>query len=361
MCEYIMEFSATNVKNVEAMACCSTSSPFMRFYRPSDNCLMNSSPSTPDHEWIQVHETEDCKENLNPAFKQFSIPSAKLCKNNANATCKVELWAKGDAGSHKKISAGFFTPNNFASNKQPVTETKDSEGQHAGSINLRNFKQGKIYSMIDLMNAGLGISLFCAIDFTGSNIEATKPNSLHYMNPNGIPNQYERTIMTVGSILQNYDKDKMIPVVGFGATYPRIGVTQVSHCFPLDPQKPQSFGIDGVLATYRGALPYITFSGPTYLAPVINECLKSVKGSSVPGQLSYNILLILTDGVICDQDDTISALVEASFHPMSVILIGIGNENFDSMEILDSDKGALKIHGKTACRDIVQFVPFRDF
>lgn len=121
LCEYIMEFSATDVKNVEAMACCSTSSPFMRFYRPSDTYLNNSSPTIPEHEWIQVHETEHCPGNLNPTFKQFTIASAKLCKNNGNTTCKVELWARGNSGLDKKISTGFFTPNNFVNNKQPVT------------------------------------------------------------------------------------------------------------------------------------------------------------------------------------------------------------------------------------------------
>ncbi len=47
--------------------------------------------------------------------------------------------------------------------------------------------------------------------------------------------------------------------------------------------------------------------------------------------------------------------------PISIIIVGIGNANFGSMSELDSDVGLLTANGRTACRDIVQFVPFRDF
>jgi hypothetical protein len=45
-----------------------------------------------------------------------------------------------------------------------------------------------------------------------------------------------------------------------------------------------------------------------------------------------------------------------------VKLEGVGNANFSNMEILDGDQHKLKdITGNVAERDIVQFVPFRDF
>ena len=48
--------------------------------------------------------------------------------------------------------------------------------------------------------------------------------------------------------------------------------------------------------------------------------------------------MILTDGVIDDLQDTIDALVEASFEPLNVIIIGIGDADFKKMEILDGDE-----------------------
>ena len=52
--------------------------------------------------------------------------------------------------------------------------------------------------------------------------------------------------------------------------------------------------------------------------------------------------MILTDGIIDDMDDTIDELVEGSFLPLSVIIIGVGNADFSNMEELDGDEIPLK-------------------
>ena len=77
---------------------------------------------------------------------------------------------------------------------------------------------------------------------------------------------------------------------------------------------------------------------------------------------NYNILMILTDGIIEDMDDTINSLVEASYLPISVIIIGIGNADFSNMDVLDADEDPLyDNNGRKADRDLVQFVPFKEF
>lgn len=76
----------------------------------------------------------------------------------------------------------------------------------------------------------------------------------------------------------------------------------------------------------------------------------------------YYVLLIITDGVITDMDLTRTAIVEASRLPMSIIIVGVGGADFSAMEFLDSDNKLLTSpRGDVASRDIVQFVPFRDF
>ena len=47
-----------------------------------------------------------------------------------------------------------------------------------------------------------------AIDFTGSNGVPTRPESLHFLNPAGYPNQYQLAIRSIGEIILNYDFDK---------------------------------------------------------------------------------------------------------------------------------------------------------
>lgn len=66
--------------------------------------------------------------------------------------------------------------------------------------------------------------------------------------------------------------------------------------------------------------------------------------------------------MITDLDETRSAIVSASKLPMSIIIVGVGGADFSAMEFLDSDSGALRSRsGEAAIRDIVQFVPFRQF
>ncbi|XP_015762832.1 PREDICTED: copine-7-like [Acropora digitifera] len=75
----------------------------------------------------------------------------------------------------------------------------------------------------------------------------------------------------------------------------------------------------------------------------------------------YYVLLLLTDGVLTDMEDTKAAIIKASRLPMSVIIVGVGQADFKDMNELDADEGRLRCGRHYADRDIVQFVPYRDF
>lgn len=54
--------------------------------------------------------------------------------------------------------------------------------------------------------------------------------------------------------------------------------------------------------------------------------------------------------------------MNASTLPLSIIIVGVGNADFEAMEELDGDTVRLTApDGRMAARDIVQFVPFRNF
>ena len=60
--------------------------------------------------------------------------------------------------------------------------------------------------------------------------------------------------------------------------------------------------------------------------------------------------------------ETKNLIVEMSSLPISIVIIGVGTNEFELMEELDADKRALtSSRGKTAWRDIVQFVKFSDY
>ena len=52
----------------------------------------------------------------------------------------------------------------------------------------------------------------------------------------------------------------------------------------------------------------------------------------------YHILLIITDGTIHDMETVKKLIVDASYLPTSVIIVGVGEEDFEMMEELDSDE-----------------------
>jgi len=53
------------------------------------------------------------------------------------------------------------------------------------------------------------------------------------------------------------------------------------------------------------------------------------------------MLLILTDGIINDMPKTIDEIVRGSSLPMSIIIVGVGDADFSSMDILDADDDPL--------------------
>lgn len=59
---------------------------------------------------------------------------------------------------------------------------------------------------------------------------------------------------------------------------------------------------------------------------------------------------------------TVDQIIKACYIPLSIIIVGIGQENFSNMEILDADEIPLvSSFGEKMFRDIVQFVPFAKY
>lgn len=137
--------------------------------------------------------------------------------------------------------------------------------------------------------------------------------------------------------------------------------TQTSHCFPLNGKfdEPEIRSIDGILNCYKKNVRGIYMAGPTFFSSVMDVFMDfAMEGRDL---MTYFVLLILTDGEIHDMLETKRMIVEASKLPCSIIIVGVGNEDFEMMVELDSDDKMLKDDkNKKAKRDIVQFVRFQE-
>ena len=162
----------------------------------------------------------------------------------------------------------------------------------------------------------------------------------------------------MGAILEPYDNDMAFPVFGFGGKPPGMN-SAVSHCFAIngDPANPNIIGIQNIVAMYKQSLNQVGLGGPTLFAPLLTEFKNYVQ--SVMAMRTYPVLLLLTDGAIHDMPKTKDLVYDLSHMPCSIIIIGVGNADFGSMEELDGDGGRLRnTRGQPCQRDIVQFVIF---
>ena len=211
----------------------------------------------------------------------------------------------------------------------------------------------KNFTFVDYLKAGVQIGLSIAIDFTGSNGNPNDPRSLHYIGGQE-PNQYERAIFACGNIMAYYDYDQLFPCYGFGAKINGQPIQLFNLNFQQDPNINL---IPNVIEEYHKALNNVLLWGPTNFAPIIKATINMIRAEN--DKLKYNVLMILTDGMIDDIDDTIEQLVEGSTLPLSVIIIGVGKADFTTMNVLDADENPLvNSKGVKAARDLVQFVPF---
>jgi len=168
----------------------------------------------------------------------------------------------------------------------------------------------------------------------------------------------------VGSIMMDYDTDKNIPLLGFGARMSYIDT--VMDCFAVNGNifAPEIHGLENAVECYRKNLMKIQLFGPTNFAPIIRY-ISSVAEFFVTNKVYYNyiVLLIITDGQITDFDDTVDEIVKCSTLPVSIIIVGVGDADFKEMDLLDADLNPLysKKYKMPMNRDIVQFVPFKKY
>uniref|UniRef100_A0A8B9KIV5 C2 domain-containing protein n=1 Tax=Astyanax mexicanus TaxID=7994 RepID=A0A8B9KIV5_ASTMX len=315
------------------------SDPYLEFHKQGE-----------DGKWMLVHRTEVIKNTLDPVWKPFTVPLISLCNGDVDRNIKVGFIAVTTTDKAHIVVMFVY-----------ISDTWTCNINVNGQIVISKYINTAYYLYV--------LACVCAfashqvgIDFTASNGNPREPSSLHYINPLG-SNEYLSAIWAVGQIIQDYDSDKMFPALGFGAQLPPDW--KVSHEFAInfDPTNPFCAGVEGIVQAYSTCLPHLRFYGPTNFAPIINHVARfASQALQQDTAAQYFTLLIITDGVISDMDETRHAIVQAAKLPMSIIIIGVGNADFAAMEFLDGDSSVLRSYtGEEAVRDIVQFVPFRDF
>uniref|UniRef100_A0A8C8BQ77 Copine 7 n=1 Tax=Otus sunia TaxID=257818 RepID=A0A8C8BQ77_9STRI len=313
----------------------SKSDPFLEIYRIDD-----------DRSEQLVYRTEVVKNNLSPIWEPFKVSLNSLCSCEEKRKLRCVVWDYDSRGKHDFIGE-FFTTFEEMQRGCHVPQVQWDCMNPKYKIKKRNYKNSGVVVLLDLKVSTCVPS--CA--------ESCRAE------PCRAPNEYLKALVAVGEICQDYDSDKKFSALGFGARIPPK--YEVSHDFAINfnPDNDECEGIQGVVESYQSCLPKIQLYGPTNVAPIISKVARVAADEERTKEASqYFILLILTDGVVTDMADTREAIVRASYLPMSIIIVGVGNADFTDMQILDGDDGVLRSpRGEPVLRDIVQFVPFREF
>uniref|UniRef100_A0A3Q0R6K9 Copine-3 n=1 Tax=Amphilophus citrinellus TaxID=61819 RepID=A0A3Q0R6K9_AMPCI len=287
------------------------SDPFLEFFKQTETG------------WQLAHRTEVVKNNLNPMWRPFRIPMQSLCAGDVEKPIKIDCYDHNMSGDHDFIGTFQTSLSQIQQAEFECINSKKKQKKkgykNSGVIIIKQCKVLWEYTFLDYIMGGCQINFTIAIDFTGSNGDPKFPQSLHYINPQGY-NEYLAAIWAVGNVIQDYDSDKMFPAFGFGAQIPPTW--QVSHEFPINfnPSNPFCAGVEGVVSAYQQCLPQVKLYGPTNFSPIINHVARFGKQALEQQTASqYFVLLIITDGVITDMDETRNAICPQEVLAQSVL------------------------------------------
>ncbi|KAM4119339.1 hypothetical protein ACJW30_03G051400 [Castanea mollissima] len=279
----------------------SKSDPFLRISR-----IVETGGSVP------IFKTEVVNNNLNPIWKPLCLSVQQF--GSKDNPLIIECFDFNSSGNHVligKLQKSMVDLEKLHKERSGANLTLPSSHHGRdkvlkGQLFVDQFCEKQQYSFLDYISSGFELNFMVAVDFTASNGNPRNPDSLHYIDPSGRLNSYQRAILEVGEVIQFYDSDRRFPAWGFGG---RTCDGTTLHCFNLN----------GSAGAFE-------------------------------------------DGVLTDLQETKDALVRTSDLPLSILIVGVGGADFTQMEVLDADDGRPleSSTGRVATRDIVQFVPMRE-
>jgi len=207
-----------------------------------------------DGTYQRVWQSEVVRYDLTPTWKPAKIGIQKLCNGDLDRPLRFEVYDWDPDGTNDYMGYFDTSTRNLiedSTREYPVVEEakKKKRNYHdSGSVSCRFARMIHETTFLDFLRGGCELNLIVGIDFTGSNGHPSSPTSLHFIDPSGHTlNEYQQAILSVGSIVQDYDHDRLFPVYGFGG---RVG-GQISHCFPVYPEGVHVLGVEGIMEAYQ--------------------------------------------------------------------------------------------------------------
>jgi hypothetical protein len=239
-----------------------------------------------------------------------------------------------ECGILKVLQAEILSPQDISEhesiervNVNVVAQEKAVEVIDVGSVSVPIARRFDGY-----MNSSCQIGFCVAIDFTSSNGDPRKEDSLHYQSNDSL-NDYEETITAIGEALDDYSQRKDYSVWGFGAKFGG----QVRHIFQCGATRTVN-GVAGIITAYKSMFQNdLIMSGPTDFRSVIQAAAVQARNNHLSATetcVLYTVLLVITDGIMENLQETQHKLASYSEMPLSVVFVGVGRSDFGKMHQL---------------------------
>lgn len=323
-----------------------------------------------DQSWKVVWKSEVVKDSQNPTWTAARIPLQLLCDDDPTSPLKITIWVWNRFAPDELVGFVETTVNELVQKAKrgiPVFDVMFEKKKILGGTKLK--KTGKlkvlkgvvrdIPSMLQYLSGGASLNLIIGVDCSLSNGDWHDENSLHYHSSTWL-NDYQAAIYKIGNIFDAYENKAEYTMWGYAARL--RGVNQPYFSIGEDLHV-----ADDLIRAYDR------------LFSVENDCLKlgesadmkhiiqagmyeAIRASKV--KQCYTTLVILTSGMFTDVQESIDAVCAAAEDaPLSIVIIGIGNEDFtDIQQLAGGEYGKLRhSNGVPVARHMVHFVAMSDF
>ena len=267
-----------------------------------------------------LYRTEIAK-GSNVNFRQMEITEGRL--PDFSTDLSLEMFEYKEDGrikfsrdnkmTYKSFGRAIFKPTDFFDGTGKGSFTLGSKGLR---VELKNITEipSTFSSYTDFVQSGMKLKFTLALDFSETSFNDHQDEEM-------IP--YFQAIDAIGAILMNYDDDKKVPCLG----YDENGI------FELGEEKEEL--ISDLPFIYRDETLKHEFlsGGEINFTPLVNTICdlasENFNCHEIPQASEYHVLIILSSGGLDDLEELIETLQnKAQILPMSVIIVGIGSNNF---------------------------------
>ena len=322
-----------------------------------------------DQSWKVVWKSEVVKDNQNPTWNVARLPLQLLCDDEVSNPIKISIWVWNR-----------FTPDEFvgfceSSVKDLVRESKrgipifdvmlerrkifgilgGKKLKKAGSLKVLKAKVLNIPSMLQYFAGGCEMDLMLAIDCSLTNGLWFEERSLHYRGSSWL-NDYQAVIKKIGTLYEVYEGKRDFIMWGYGA---KLKGDYHTH-FPIGEHlKDAEALLKAYDATFSEDNTSLDMFKTAEIKPVVQAAMyRAIRNSKA--KQCYSTLVILSTGEVMDLQEAIDAVCAAAEDaPLSIVIIGIGNGNFDRIQLLAGGDAGGKLrnaNGVVIAREMVSFV-----